>query len=141
MSSSLPIGTNDGVERQLPPLPTSTTATDDEEDYDNSTLPHQNNFSNPSNNNPYNPYNNMSKTSQNSDDSARSNDNLFRNFKSTDNYLPTQNYNTYPQTTELHPSRDIDSEELNTSPPNTIKQKFFRNKKRKCLSICCLIVI
>src|SRR5437764_1009767 len=109
--SSLQIGTNDGVERHLPPPPVTKSNTDDEtyRDSTDSISSLQNDLSPPPNNNPYNPYNpynnnNISRTSQNSEDSARSNDNLFRDFKSTDKSLPSppKNYNTYPQTTELN---------------------------------------
>src|SRR5256885_74824 len=125
--SSSQFGTNDGVERHPPPI---ITAGDD----DNTSPSYQNSLS------PY-PYsnNNSSRISQNSEISATSNDNLFRDFSSK-SPSPPKNYNTYPQTTELHPSRDLDSEGLENTHNSPLKKRLFRNRKRIGL-ICCGIAV
>ncbi|RGB35271.1 hypothetical protein C1646_123339 [Rhizophagus diaphanus] len=141
--------TNNGVERHSPPLINKSNIDDDEKyrglaySSDNISPSHQNDLSPPTNNNPY-PYNiyknnNISSTSQSSQDSAKSNDNLFRDFNSLPS--PPKNYHTYPQTTELHPSRDLDSEEINRNPAEPAKKGFFRNKKKAYCCICCGLII
>ncbi|GBC00089.1 hypothetical protein RclHR1_03740013 [Rhizophagus clarus] len=128
MSLEQPLPTNNGVERHSNIDDTS----------------YQNNLPPPINNNqyPYNLYknNNISSTSQSSQDSAKSNENLFRDLN---NSLPSppKNYHTYPQTTKLHPSRDLDSEEINRNPVEPEKKGFFRNKKRVYGCICCGLII
>ncbi len=104
------------------------------------------NLSPPNDNFPYQYHNNnnISRTSQSSDESClTSKDNLFRNFTSTNKSLPSppKNYSTYPQTTDLRPSRDMDIEELDDSPPKPMKKGFFRNKKKAYCLICCGVTI
>lgn len=140
--------TNNGVERHSPPLLNKSNIDDDEKyrglaySSDKISPSYQNDLSPPTNNNPY-PYiyknNNTSSTSQSSQDSAKSNDNLFPDFNSLPS--PPKNYHTYPQTTELHPSRDLDSEEINRNPAEPAKKGFFRNKKKAYCCICCGLII
>ncbi|RIA99313.1 hypothetical protein C1645_705566 [Glomus cerebriforme] len=134
--------TNNDVERHSPPLsipPVNKSNIDNEAYHDNISPSQQNDLSHFNNNDPYlYRNNNASRISQSSDDSARSNDNLFRDFNSFP--TPPKNYQTYPQTTELHPSRDLDSEEINSNPAEQRKKSFFRNKKKSC-AICCGIII
>jgi hypothetical protein len=142
--------TNNGVERHSQPSLNKSNIYEEKyrglaynTDNTDNISPYQNDLSPPTNNNPY-PYNlyknnNISSTSQSSQDSAKSNDNLFRDFNSFPS--PPKNYHTYPQTTELHPSRDLDSEEINKNPAEPQKKGFFRNKKRTYCCICCGLII
>ncbi|CAI2185331.1 8211_t:CDS:2 [Funneliformis geosporum] len=137
LSHSPQINTN-GVERHSPPLPPSPVNKPNTDDnayggMDDIPPSHQNNPS------PYYtyPYNYPDKNaSQSSEDSSSSKDNLFRNFSLTNKSLPSppKNYSTYPQTTELNPSRDLDLEVDKSEERGFFR---FRNKKRAYCLICC----